>query len=222
MKSKKIILRIFITLVVGFITYYFCLPAINLHSFGFYIFILFLIFVYKLSNVIRTHESIFKTFKTGEKKKIILRESYVYMSIFIVFILIFVSNFIFSPLFMSKKYANRIVIDETSSFTEDIKEVNYNALPLLDKESSSKLGDRVMGQMSELVSQFEVSSLYTQINYNSDIIRVTPLEYASFIKWITNRSDGVKGYITVNSVSIASELKNLEDAIIYMPSSYFN
>ena len=79
-----------------------------------------------------------------------------------------------------------------------------------------------MGQMSELVSQFEVSSLYTQINYNNDIVRVTPLEYASGIKWLTNRKDGVKGYITVNSVSGKSELVKLQDGMKYMPSAMFN
>lgn len=44
-----------------------------------------------------------------------------------------------------------------------------------------------MGQMKDLVSQFEVSDLYTQINYNNKIIRVTPLEYANILKWFTNR-----------------------------------
>ena len=95
-------------------------------------------------------------------------------------------------------------------------------IPLLDKDSSTKLGDRVMGQMSELVSQFEVSSLYTQINYNNEIIRVTPLEYANGIKWLTNRKDGVKGYIKVNSVTGKSELIKLDKGMKYMPSSLFN
>ena len=123
---------------------------------------------------------------------------------------------------MSGKYASRINILEDNSFEADIKEVDFSQIPLLDKESSSKLGDRVMGQMSELVSQFEVSSLYTQINYNNDIVRVTPLEYASGIKWLTNRKDGVKGYITVNSVSGKSELVKLQDGMKYMPSAMFN
>ena len=59
---------------------------------------------------------------------------------------------------MSDKYASRKVIDEDTNFNEDIKEIDFERLPLLDKESSSKLGDRVMGQMSELVSQFYVSN----------------------------------------------------------------
>ena len=123
---------------------------------------------------------------------------------------------------MSSKYASRIKINENTNFEEDIKEINFENLPLLDKDSSSKLGDRVMGQMSELVSQYEVSGLYTQINYNNEIVRVTPLEYASDIKWFTNRKKGVTGYITVNSTTGKSELTKLENGMKYMPSALFN
>lgn len=222
MKTKKIFIRILLTILISLVAYYISLPPFNFHSFGFYIFVLFVIAVYKMTGIIKLRENIFRMFKNNERKRIIIRESYVYMSIFIVFVAIFIINFIYSPVFMSGKYAKRIVIDETSTFTDDIKAVNYNALPLLDKESSAKLGDRVMGQMSELVSQFEVSGLYTQINYNNDILRVTPLEYASLIKWITNRKEGVKGYITVDSVTGESDLSKLPEGMKYMPSAYLN
>ena len=79
-----------------------------------------------------------------------------------------------------------------------------------------------MGQMSELVSRFNVSDIYTQINYNDSIVRVTPLEYASFVKWITNRSEGVKGYITVDSVTGEAKLTKLNKGMRYVPSAHFN
>lgn len=78
-----------------------------------------------------------------------------------------------------------------------------------------------MGQMPELVSQFYVSDLYTQINLNDKIVRVTPLEYDGVIKYFTNRSEGVMGYITVNSVSGEANLVKLEEGMRYMPSAYF-
>ena len=109
---------------------------------------------------------------------------------------------------------------EENNFISEIKEVDFNSLPLLDKESSSRLGDRVMGQMPELVSQFYVSNLYTQINYNNDIIRVTPLEYNGLFKYLANYKDGVKGYITVNSVNGNSNLIKLDRGMKYMPSAY--
>lgn len=79
-----------------------------------------------------------------------------------------------------------------------------------------------MGQMPELVSQFNVSNLYTQINYNEKIIRVTPLEYADVIKWISNRKEGVKGYITVDSVSGEAKLIKLDKGMKYVKSGLFN
>ena len=132
-----------------------------------------------------------------------------------------VVNFILSPVFNAKSWSRRIVIDQTHEFNDDIALVNYQSLPLLDKDSSRKLGDRVMGQMPELVSQFYVSDLYTQINYNADIVRVTPLEYNGFIKYLNNRKNGVKGYITVNSVTGDADLVKLDKGMQYMPSAYF-
>ena len=100
--------------------------------------------------------------------------------------------------------------------------VDFNSLPLLDKDSSQKLGDRVMGQMPELVSQFYVSDIYTQINYNNDVVRVTPLEYDGLIKYFSNKKSGVKGYISVDSVSGEAKLIKLENGMKYMPSAYFS
>ncbi len=79
-----------------------------------------------------------------------------------------------------------------------------------------------MGQMSECVSQFDVASTYTQINYNNKIVRVTPLMYADNIKWFTNRKEGIKGYIIVNSVNGKTELVKLDKGMKYVPSALFN
>lgn len=220
--KKNLIIRLIITILVGFITYYITLPAFNLHSFGFYMFVLFIIIIFELTGIIDLKNNVKRVFRHGVNKNSIIKKSFLYIAIILVFVGIFLVNFILSPVFMSNKYKNRITISENNNFTEDIKEVDFNAIPLLDKDSSSKLGDRVMGQMSELVSQFEVSSLYTQINYNNEIIRVTPLEYANAIKWLTNRSGGVKGYIKVNSVNGKSELVKLDKGMKYMPSAHFN
>lgn len=126
-----------------------------------------------------------------------------------------------SPLFHSKSYSERISINETEEFTKNIAPVDFNKIPLLDKESSRKLGDRVMGQMPELVSQFYVSDLYTQINYKDSIVRVTPLEYNGFFKYLSNKKDGVKGYITVNSVTGEANLVKLDKGMKYVPSAIF-
>ena len=139
----------------------------------------------------------------------------------IAFLGIIVLNFFLSPLFCSKSYYKRIKVSD-GDFSKEVSEVNFNKMPLLDRDSSEKLGDRQMGQMSELVSQFDVSNQYTQINYNDEIIRVTPLEYNGIIKWFTNRKNGVTGYISVNSTTGKSRVVKLKNGMKYVPSALFN
>ena len=81
---------------------------------------------------------------------------------------------------------------EERDFTADIKEVDFNTIPLLlDRDSAAILGSRKMGSMVDMVSQFEVADDYTQINVSGKPVRVTPLMYASPIKWLTNQKNGI-------------------------------
>ena len=218
MKKKIWIVRILIIILFAFLLYYVTLPAINLHNPGFYAY-LFMIFICYL---ITSGISLFDGERVINKVKRLPRNTLIVVSsVTTVIVLIILVNVISSPLFNSKSWASRITIQDDTSFTDDIKEVDFNQVPLLDKDSSQKLGDRVMGQMSELVSQYYVSDLYTQINYNNEIVRVTPIEYNGFIKWLNNKKHGVLGYIKVNSVTGASELVKLNKGMKYMPSSYF-
>ena len=221
---KKRIINLILTLIIGAVVYYFTLPAINLHNMGFYVYVFFLLFVFGILDTISfIKEPIL--FKNGQKLKDIKKSPvlfYIIVGIVSIFIVINVVNFFCSPVFNAKSYQTRITVDETGNFTEDIAEVNFNQLPLLDRKSSEVLGDRVMGQMSELVSQYSVSNLYTQINYNDSIMRVTPLEYADSIKWLTNRKDGIVGYITVDSVNGESKLVRLDKGMKYSTSALFN
>lgn len=218
--SKKIIISVIITLLVGLFLFYFMIPPINVTSLYFWFYILINLIVFTLCISFSSFDGVMKNAKFP---KGINRLLTIVVGCFGAIILIILVIDIFSsPIFNSKKYANRISINENGNFLEDIEKVNFKHLPLLDKNSSQKLGDRVMGQMPELVSQFVVSDLYTQINYNEDIIRVTPLEYNGFIKYLGNKNEGVKGYITVDSVTGESKLVKLEKGMKYMPSAYFS
>lgn len=219
----KRIINILITLVVGAILYYLTLPAINLNNIGFYFFISFLIIVFtSLESIERSKAILFGNWKRMNTTSLSAPIVYGFAFVFSLGIIIIIVNFVCSPLFNAKSYQKRITINENGNFSEDIEEVNFNQLPLLDKSSSQVLGDRVMGQMSELVSQYRVSDLYTQINYNQSILRVTPLEYADKIKWLTNRKNGIVGYITVDSVTGEASLVRLEKGMKYSTSAMFN
>ncbi len=126
-----------------------------------------------------------------------------------------------SPIVNARKY-QKLLEPENRDFTEDIKEVNYNQIPLLDKDSAELLGNRKMGSMVDMVSQFEVSSIYSQINVNGRPVRVTPLVYASPIKWLTNQKQGIPAYITIDMATQNTELVKLSPGIRYSQSEYFN
>ena len=212
----KRLISLFITLILGFGLYYLFLPAINFSSFGFWMFLYVLVFIYCFICLLLRFD--FKIFSIKSNLDIIGCVGFVAVS----FVCILFVNFLLSPIFNSKSYKNRISIDDSVSFVDDIDLVDFNSLPLIDKDSSRKLGDRVMGQMPELVSQFYVSELYTQINYNGNVVRVTPLEYDGIIKYFSNRNDGIKGYISVDSVSGEVNLIKLDKGMKYMPSGMFN
>ena len=59
--------------------------------------------------------------------------------------------------------------------------------------------------LSDVVSQFDVSNDYIQIDYNGKPVKVSALEYAGFFKWMNNK-EGVKGYVTVDPVSMSASL----------------
>ncbi len=215
---KKFI-PILIEIIIMSLYYYIVLPPINLSSMSFWSFIISAIVLFIVLNALFKLNTTVINLRRFKPNKLSFAPILLIPLIVVCIILV---NFICSPLFNASSYAKRITVDETGDFTKDIELVDFNKLPLLDKYSSEKLGDRVMGQMSDLVSQYYVSDEYTQINYNNDIIRVTPLEYADIIKWFTNRNEGVKGYITVNSVTGDADLVRLDKGMKYMPSAHFN
>ena len=79
-----------------------------------------------------------------------------------------------------------------------------------------------MGSMVDMVSQFEADDIYSQINYKDNPVRVTPLRYASIIKWFTNRSEGIPAYIRINMANQNTELVKLDKGMKYVNSEYFN
>ena len=134
------------------------------------------------------------------------------------------ASLISSRIFHAKEYSNRIKIEDVDF--KEIPEVDFNKTPIIDRDSSIRLGDKVMGNMSEWVSQFDVSNEYTQISYKDSVYRVTPLTYNGFIKYFRNKDGGIPAYITVDSTDGKTSLVKLKDlglsGMKYVPSAYFN
>ena len=79
-----------------------------------------------------------------------------------------------------------------------------------------------MGSMVDMVSQFEVANDYSQINVNNKPVRVSPLVYASPIKWLTNQKSGIPAYIKIDMATQDTECVKLSEGIKYSKSEYLN
>lgn len=209
---------------VAFLYYYITLPAINIHAVGFWYFLFFAIAVLAVLYIVRkSKKSILETrtisFDFKQKDALGLK---ILIGLFAAVLIVFLGgNILSSPFINAAKYRDLLTIQERQ-FTEDIKEVDYNTIPLLDKNSAALLGDRKMGSMVDMVSQFEVSYDYSQINVNGRPVRVTPLVYASTIKWLTNQREGIPAYIMIDMTTQDTECVKLEEGIRYSKSEYFN
>lgn len=147
-----------------------------------------------------------------------LRYGFSLIALMIVFMM--AANLIGAQFFNAKRYRDLILISE-GDFAEEVAEIGMNQIPVVDRDTATRLGSRKLGEMSELVSQFEISSEYTQINYQGSPYRVTPLMYADPIKWLYNMKEGLPAYITVNMVTQQTDLVWLENGMRYSPSEYF-
>ena len=166
-KSKKIILGIALVLLAG-IYYYIALPAVNIHSSDTWFFLLFLLVVLAVAYAAR------KRLGRGEIRK--SRPMKFFLGLILgVGIVYLAGTLLSSPVINAKKYQQLMTVEE-GDFAEDIEELSFDKIPLLDKDSAEILGDRKMGSMVDMVSQFEADDIYSQINYQDRPVRVTPLK----------------------------------------------
>ena len=212
---KKKIAAGFAVVILAFLYYYFTLPAINIHESGFWFFLAAIVVVILAVYGIRKR---FHSLGDVKENKVMKGGILVIAAIVVVYA---IGSLLSSPIINANKY-QQLATPEERDFTEDIEEISYNQIPLLDKDSAELLGNRKMGSMVDMVSQFEVSNIYSQINYQGQPYRVTPLVYASPIKWLTNQKEGIPAYIRIDMATQNTELVKLEKGIRYSESEYFN
>jgi hypothetical protein len=219
-KFLKIFVPVILVLLAAYIYYYVTLPAINIHSPGFWFFIIGGLIVICIVVAISTANFDSKGHKLSgplfKNKLFVLAISFT--GIVVVFYII--GSILSSPMINAKKYQQMLTIKD-SDFATDIKEISFNKIPILDKDSAALLGSRKMGSIVEYVSQFEVGDNYTQINYRGIPTRVTPLQYGSFIKWFTNRSEGIPAYMQIDMTTQEVNLIKLTKGIRYSQTEYF-
>ncbi|HJB87355.1 MAG TPA: CvpA family protein [Candidatus Dorea faecigallinarum] len=214
MKGKKKLVIVLIALLAAGIYYYAALPAVNLHSSETWFAALILLVILAALYIGRKRPEVTEL----RHNKVLKGFGIVILALGIIYL---AGALLSSPIVNAKKYQQLMTVEE-GEFTEDIEELPYEKIPILDRDTAVILGDRKMGSMVDMVSQFDVDDIYSQINYQDRPYRVTPLKYASIIKWFTNRSEGIPAYIRINMADQTTELVQLEEGIKYTTSEHFN
>ena len=227
-RAGSLLVSLLITAAVGFIYFYVSLPAINPQSGDFYSFLALLCVVYTVTvfalSVKPANDSVVRTPKEKLKdwfqfvKKSCLPVLILFAAVIVVAI---VGQIISMPIFRASAYRELLTV-QTGDFAADVAQISFNEIPTLDRSSAEFLGDRQMGTLSDMVSQFEYSNDSTQINYQGRPVRVAPIAYADLIKWFTNRGNGLPAYVVVDMVTQEATVTRLSEGMKYSFSEPLN
>lgn len=223
----RTLLSLAVTAAVGFGYFYVTLPALNPHAGEFYSFLgllcaVYVVCVFLLSgaphdNVIRTPKE-----KLREWLKFIKSRCLPVGLLFVAVVIVAaVGNVVSMPLLRAAAYRDLLTV-QTGDFASDVAQISFNEIPTLDRTSAEFLGDRQMGTLSDMVSQFEYSGDSTQINYQGRPVRVAPIAYADLFKWLTNRSKGLPAYVVVDMVTQEATVTRLPEGMKYSFSEPLN
>ena len=219
----KAIIASAVTLLIAAVSFYFTLPAINIHSQEFWVYLTVLTVIWgavyiALSLIggatVISGRSAKKYFSFGKIKWIAIVAA-------IPVLVLIVGNIISSTLFNADKYSSIIEVPE-AVFEDDMPETDtVTNIALMDSASATIIGNRTLGALSDVVSQFQVGTHYSQINYGGAPAKVANLEYVDFFKWINNKDTGIPGYVKVDPVNSAAEYVKFTKPMKYVDSAYF-
>ena len=220
--GKMNVIAFVILLVVEAIFYYFATPAINIHKPGFWMWVIVTLGLIYVCSLDFTAERIFISDKKNESLGFTPISKYILYLMAACVLVLLIGGIVSSKLIMASKYANIIEIEE-GDFTTDVPESeNISNIALMDTDSARIIGERAIGSLSDVVSQYEVSTEYSTIDYNGVPMKVASLEYAGFFKYMNNKADGIPGYVLVDPVKNEAKYVKLTQPIKYSPSAYFN
>ena len=222
---KKTIINLAITIIAGLIYFYITLPAINLQDPAFYTFFLFMAVLFCVLSIVT--QGLQKLQSGRDFLQSIKTHCLIPALLCLALALVYAVGYLLSaPIFRANDYQKLLTVEE-GDFVQEINEISYDKIPMLDQDSAMRLATRKLGELSDMVSQFEVAGDYTQINYNGRPVRVTPLEYGDVVKWFNNRNEGLPAYLIIDMVTQnvdvvrINELLPEETGIKYTTAEHF-
>lgn len=215
-KVMNILIPIILTIIYSGVVFYIFIPAINIHNIGMWIFLISIAVVYAIC-------SYAASMSVYERRRKFPKTTAAALAVVGISVVVCAVGMLVSvQIFRAKAYVNRITV-EKGDFDTDVPTLSdIKKIPLMDTASATILGDRVVGSLTDLVSQYDVSDTYTTIYYKGRVVKVAPLEYDGFFKYFNNKKDGIPGYVLVDTETNEAEFVRLEKGINYSPSGYFS
>lgn len=219
----RTLISLAVTLIFAVIYFFVALPAVNLHSEQFYTYAALTCAVYVgcvflLSGGVDRNDG--DTVKDKAKLWLnFIKTRCLPAGLLLAAILVIgaVGKLISQPIFRAAAYRDLLSVEQ-GSFSEEVAQISYEEIPTLDRQSAEYLGDRQMGTLRDMVSQFEYSDDSTQINYHGRPVRVAPIDYGDLFKWLANRGRGLPAYVVVDMVTQEATVVRLDDGIRYSNS----
>ena len=215
----RTLINIAVTLAVAAVYFYINLPALNFHSEDLYAFLLLLCVVYCGCAILTSGFQ-----GTGVKGYVgfVKKQCTIPFVVVIALVAAIAVGSLTSWVVLRAGSYSKLLPLETGDFTTEVKEISYDQIPMLDSDSAARLGSRKLGELADMVSQFEILPTYTQINYQGRPVRVTSLRYGDLIKWFTNRADGLPAYIVIDMVTQEAEVVRLSEGMKYTTAEHFS
>lgn len=222
---KKTLISVIVGSLAAFIMFYIFLPPINPMSVGFWIYLLACLAVYLIPFMSFEAPYVQIIQNNGGKKKInkggFAPKKWQIIVLAIPVAVIAIGLLVSSELFFARSYASIIEVNDYDFATDMPESDEVTNIALLDTDSARRLGNKFLGSLSDMISQYTVSDYYTQINYNKTPKKVSNLEYDGFFKWLGNRENGIPGMVMVDPVNSSAEYLEFDEPIHYAESAYF-
>ena len=216
--ATRTLINLLVTLVVGLVWFYLDLPAINPHSGDFYFFIFLLCGTYCASAVFTSG---FQGEGVGGYVRFVARQCRIPFITALLLCAVIAGGMFSSWVVIRAGSYSALLPIQTGDFAAEVEEISYDQIPMLDANSAALLGNRRLGELADMVSQFEILPSYTQINYRGRPVRVTSLAYGDIFKWFNNRKNGLPAYIVIDMVTREAEVVRLSEGMKYTTAEHF-
>ena len=214
----RTLINLGVTLLFGLGYFYFELPALNFHAEEFYVFVFLLCAVYCVCAVLTSGFQ-------GEGVKgyfgFVKKQCTIPFLVLVALIAAIIIGGLTSWVVIRAGSYSKLLSIKDGDFASEVEEISYNQIPMLDEDSAARLGSRKLGELADMVSQFEILPSYTQINSQGRPVRVTSLAYGDLVKWFTNRSAGLPAYLIIDMVTQEAEVVRLDEGMKYTTAEHF-